>query len=347
MWKFIGIAALMTILVVVAFSVEHSAPSPSITRLPSTTTEHAPAGRIYAVGRVEGLSERIDLQPPLSGRVEEVLVREGQDVEKGQVLLRLDNRHYAERVSLAMAELESAGAELQRIKNGPTRHELSEAAAMLDAKVAQLQHAQLTWLRISKLREADVVTEQKADDQRSAIARLKSEVAAATARLENLKAQPRADEVRIAAARVGAAEAEVHRMQTELDRTQLRSPIRGRILRVDVKLGEIAGPNSPESAISIADVSRFMVRAFVEELDAPRIQLGTVARVTADGLPGKTFDGRVVRLSPMMGPKRMFNDRPAERHDTKTREVWVELGDLSEGLIYGLRVDVFFEASAT
>ena len=86
-----------------------------------------------------------------------------------------------------------------------------------------------------------------------------------------------------------------------------------------------------------------MVRAFVEELDAPRIQVGTSAQITADGLPGRTFKGRVVRLSPMMGPKQAFSDRPAERHDTKTREVWVDLGASSDGLIFGLRVDVFFE----
>ena len=70
---------------------------------------------MYAVGRVEGLSERIELRPPLSGRVEEVLVTEGQQVQAGQVLLRLDQRHFTQQVSLAMAELESARAQLQRI----------------------------------------------------------------------------------------------------------------------------------------------------------------------------------------------------------------------------------------
>jgi hypothetical protein len=69
------------------------------------------------------------------------------------------------------------------------------------------------------------------------------------------------------------------------------------------------------------------------------------ARVTADGLPGTTFAGRVVAISPRMETKSIHADQPFELYDSKVREVLVAL-DASEPLIVGLRVDVSFDAAA-
>jgi hypothetical protein len=86
------------------------------------------------------------------------------------------------------------------------------------------------------------------------------------------------------------------------------------------------------------------VRAFVEELDAPRVRLGMSAQVTADGLPDTTFAGRVVSISPRMATKPIHAERPQELYDTKVREVLLEL-EATE-LIVGLRVDVSFQVQA-
>jgi hypothetical protein len=61
--------------------------------------------------------------------------------------------------------------------------------------------------------------------------------------------------------------------------------------------------------------------------------------VLADGLPDRAFTGKVVRLSPRMSAKQIWNDDPAENFDTKTREIWIDL-DQAEDLVVGLRVDV-------
>ena len=109
-----------------------------------------------------------------------------------------------------------------------------------------------------------------------------------------------------------------------------------------MEVGELTGPEATRPVIVMADTSRTRVRAFVEELDAPRVETDMAASVVADGLPGNEFKGRVVRVSPRMGPKRLWSDRPAERHDTKTREIWIELED-ADRLVMGLRVDVVID----
>ena len=83
------------------------------------------------------------------------------------------------------------------------------------------------------------------------------------------------------------------------------------------------------------------MRAFVEELDAPRVAIGMPAVITADGLPDTTFTGHVVAISPRMETKSIDADRPFGLYDTKVREVFVELTDEPK-LIVGLRVDVRF-----
>jgi hypothetical protein len=87
------------------------------------------------------------------------------------------------------------------------------------------------------------------------------------------------------------------------------------------------------------------VRAFVEELDAPRVALGMKAVVVADGLPDQQLLGQISKLSPRMTAKQIWSDDPAERYDTKAREVWIDL-KTSSPLVVGLRVDVRIDAGA-
>ena len=151
-------------------------------------------------------------------------------------------------------------------------------------------------------------------------------------------ARPATDEVQIETARVEGARARCKLAKVQLERTRLRSPLKGQVLKTNVEVGELAGPASPDAAIIVADTTRRHVRAFVEEMDAREVRVGMAARVTADGLRSRELRGHIVRLSPRMDDKSLWNDRPSERLDTKTREVWIELDDPPS--VVGLRVDV-------
>jgi multidrug resistance efflux pump len=324
----------------------------------SRTPVNHPSGRsepetIFAPGRIEGTTPEIELRPRLSGRIVEVLVEEGQTVRKGDVLLRLDDEQYGHEVALAAAELALAEAQLERLINGARSQQRAEAAALCQAKLAELERAELSWRRINDLRQARAVSQQEADDQRTLVASLRGEVAAAKARAELLDAPARPDEVQMDKARIEAANAQLQLAKTQLEWTKLRAPRDGQILKIGVEAGELTGPSSAEPAVVMVDTSRYHVRAFVEELDAPRLRVGMTARITADGLPGRELHGRVIRLSPRMSRKELFSDDPSERQDIKTREVWLEL--LPEGkldfqkgespeLVVGLPVDVIIDA---
>jgi len=298
---------------------------------------------ISATGCIEGAAPEAALRPQLSGRIAEVLVHEGQMVAAGEVLLRLDDAEYRQEVALAAADVNVAEAQLQRLLSGAHPQERSEATALYEAKKSESDGAERTYKRLSELRQSRAISEQEADNQRARVAALRAEVEAAKAHLDLLQSPAREDEVAIARARIEAAKARLDLAQVQLDRTQLRAPSGGQILKRGVEPGELAGPNSTSPAIVLADISRYFVRAFVEELDAPRVQVGMLAKIAADGLPGQELKGRVTRLSPRMGHKELHSDQPAERFDTKTRDVWIEL-EPGPPLVVGLRVDVTIDA---
>lgn len=297
---------------------------------------------IYASGIVEGVTEDIHLRSEHVGIVSDVRVKVGDTVNAGDILIQLDQSRQQQAVALAAARLELATAELERLTNGARVEERDEARALVRAAEARLDQAVRNFGRIEQLREDKAVTQQEFDDYRASVDTTRAELQASKARLDQLEAPARADELRAAQARVAAAEAELRMAEVNLEKTKLLAPRRACVLDVNTRVGELTGPDSPQAILVLSDNSVLRVRAFVEELDAPRITVGMPAQITADGLPGRSYTGTVVAISPGMAAKSLHTGRSAELYDTKVREVLLELSPPSE-LIIGLRVDVHFD----
>jgi HlyD family secretion protein len=296
---------------------------------------------IFASGRIEGVTPEVKLRPQIAGRIVGIPVKEAQCVRAGDVLLDLDSAELAQEVAIAEAEFHLAEAQLEKLMNGAHPKQRDEAAAIHRAKSAELQRAKLTWQRIEELLRKQSATAQEADDQRTLVAALTAETEAAYAHLQWLDSPARADEIKMETARVQQAKARWKLAEVQFDRTRLRAPFAGEILKINAEVGELAGPASPDPAVVMADTSRGYVRAFIEEMDARRVRVGMPARMTIAGSQEEQLQGRIVRLSPRMEDKSLWNDHPTERLDTKTREIWIELDEHLP--VIGLRVDVVID----
>jgi HlyD family secretion protein len=168
----------------------------------------------------------------------------------------------------------------------------------------------------------------------------------AKAEHDRVEAPPRADELALAEGRVAGAEARLRLAQEELNKTRVVAPFSGRVLQVYVEAGEMANPTSAQPLLLLADLSKRRVRAFVEELDAARVQLGQNVRITADGLPGKEFSGKVGVVLPRMGKRSLQSDAAGEYKDLYFRETLIDL-DTHDDVPLNLRVQVRFEVSPT
>jgi HlyD family secretion protein len=337
------LTTVMLIVIVAALGVAIDIQSSAPVVRPERSTDPS---RIFASGRIEGATEEIELRPQLAGLITQAPVAEGQVVNQGDLLVQLDDQQYRQEMALAAAELALAEAQLERLVNGAHPQQRSEAAAACRAREAELKLAELTWERTQKILADRAISQQEADNQWTRVTMLRGEVEAARAHLAFLESNARPDEIRIEEARVAASKARLELAKVQAERTRLLAPCRAQVLKINGKLGELAGPTTAEPAVVLADTSQYYVRAFVEELDAPRVEAGMSAKITVDGLRNQVLSGRVVRLSPRMDRKSLWSNRSTERYDTKTREVWIELPG-SRNLVLGLRVDVIIDLKST
>jgi HlyD family secretion protein len=312
-----------------------------------TTTEQpanaAPASywpdRVAANGVVEGARPEVALRPEVPGILKEVQARENQEVRRGAVLAELRNEAQAEEVALAAAEVDVARAQLDRVRNGERAEKRRAVAAVEEAKRAAYQQTKADWERTHKLVEARSTSREQGDRDYYSMLKSKAEWDEAAAERALVEAPARADEIAAAEARVAVAEARLRLSRAAWAKTRLLAPNDGRILRVYAEPGEVSGPSTAQPVLLMADLSRRRVRAFVEELDAPRMQVGQRAVITADGLPGKEFTGSVTATLPRMGQRGLQTDAAHEYRDVYFREVIIDL-DASDELPLNLRVHV-------
>ena len=143
--------------------------------------------------------------------------------------------------------------------------------------------------------------------------------------------------------RLEMARADEAEAQALLERSFIRSPIDGIVLRRLRRTGEAVSDQPPTPILWIGDRSHLRVRAEIDETDVAEVRLGQRAYVTADAYGEQQFWGTIIRVGERMGRKMIQTDRPAERVDTQVLEVLI---DLNRGTSFpiGLRVDVFIVA---
>jgi HlyD family secretion protein len=139
------------------------------------------------------------------------------------------------------------------------------------------------------------------------------------------------------------AQAEWRVAQAALEKTQVRAPADGMVLRVDAKAGELAIPAAGPPIMSIGDVGALRVRAEVNEQDLGRIRVGQAVLVRAGAFHGREFDGRVSSIARVVGPSRINSGDPRKFSDVDVLEVLVDLPDPGP-LVVGEQVDVYFKS---
>lgn len=297
-------------------------------------------GLISAPGRVEAVSEEIRVSSELSGRLRSVPVEEGDRVHKGQALAQLENVDYAARVAAAEATLSERQAELLRTVNGARLQERRAAEANVNAARAVLENASREAQRRRNLADRDMVSRDEAERYERVYQVARAEYDRAYQEFSLVDAEARDEDRRRAQAAVAAAEAQLAEARAYLEKTYVRSPIDGVILRKLRHAGESVSTQFDSPIVTVADDSVLRVRLDVDECDVARLRVAQRAYVTAEAYGPKKFTGRVIRVGRILGKKNVRTDEPSERVDTKILETLVEL-DAGQSLPLGLRVDAY------
>src|SRR5216684_2775444 len=297
---------------------------------------------IAAPGRVEAVSEEIRVSSELSGRLKTVRVEEGDRVQLGQVLAEIENEDYRARVAVAEAELTQREAELRRTVNGARTQERREAEASMQAAKAVLDNAKSEAERRRGLADRNVISRDEADRYERAYLVARAQYEQAAQHFALIDAEAREEDRAHAEAAVATAQAQLAEARAFLERSTIRAPINGVILRKLRHNGESVSTQFDSPVITMADDSVLRVRLDVDESDVSKLKVGQRAYVTAEAYGTHKFWGRVIRVGHILGKKNVRTDEPSEHVDTKILETLVEL-DAGQQLPLGLREDSYVQ----
>lgn len=151
--------------------------------------------------------------------------------------------------------------------------------------------------------------------------------------------------VEAARTRLAETRARVAVLRTELERLAVKSPIAGRVWRVNVRAGEFAqaGPLASPLVV-LGDDSRLDVRVEIDQTDAHRVRPNASARASLRGDAERTFALEFVRFEPLVQPKRALTGDGTERVDTRVLEVIYALAQDAPHPFVGQQMDVFIDA---
>jgi ABC exporter DevB family membrane fusion protein len=301
---------------------------------------------IAAPGRVEAVSEEVRVSSELSGRLKTVNVEEGDRVERGQVLAELENADYKARVAAAEANLQQREAELRRTVNGARSQERKEAEAAMKAAKAILDNAKSEAERRRGLADRNILSRDEADRYERAYQVAGAQYDQASQHFALIDATAREEDQAKAESAVTQARAQLEEARAFLEKTYIRAPISGVILRKLRHIGESVSTQFDSPVITMADDSTLRVRLDVDETDVSKLQVGQRAYVTAEAYGSQKFYGHIIRVGHILGRKNVRTDEPSEHVDTKILETVVEL-NRGQHLPLGLRVDSFVEIGSS
>jgi RND family efflux transporter MFP subunit len=233
------------------------------------------------------------------GRVEAFLVNEGDRVKKGQPLARLRTQIIAAEVAAAQGDLKMRKAELEELENGSRPEEIEQAKARLAATDAMLQ------MRRTKRQRTQVVGRGASPEElEEAVAQANAAEAAqleARAALELLVKGPRKERIAQARAKVEAQQAEVERLQEQLERHTMYAPFDGYVAMEHTEVGHWVMQGSPVA--EIVQLDQVDVEVGVLEDHVGYLREGTPARVEVGALPKEAFTGQVALVVPKANPR--------------------------------------------
>jgi HlyD family secretion protein len=302
----------------------------SLVALPALLMACAPApptDRIRVSGNVE--ATEVHTAAEVAGRIVELRVDEGDRIEAGGVIARLDTEDTMLQIARMRADRATAVAQLRLLEAGSRAEDIRQARAQVDAATsdaaavdAEVKAAQLDLDRFQALLTANAGSVKQRDDAQArvdtATARQRAgqdRVRSAQEALARLEAGTRPEEIQTARARVASADAQIAVLEKSVRDANVISPISGIVTQKLVDAGEIVARGTP--LVVITDLDHAWANLFVPEPMIPRVAIGQAATVVTDA-GGQGLEGKVTFVS----PRAEFTPRNVQTAEERSKLVY-------------------------
>lgn len=244
-------------------------------------------------GRIE--ATEVDVAAKAPGRVDEILVNEGDFVTRADVVARMDVKALQAQLAQAQAEVANAASarETARALVAQREADVAMAEAVLIQRRAEADVARSTAARSRALLADRATSAQKAEDDAARARTAEANISVAQAQINAARAGVRAAEAQVqqAEAAIRAAEAVVARLHTEIADGELRAPRSGRVQYRVVQPGEVVGGGG--KVVSLVDIGDVYMTFFLPEMAAGRVALGSEVRIVLDAAQAFVIPAKV------------------------------------------------------
>jgi len=241
-------------------------------------------------GKIEPVSN-FEAHSPIPTSVRRVLVKEGDSVKKGQLLVVLDDADARAQAARAQTLLRTAHADLSAAKRGGTQEEVLNLEAQLVKAATDRDAAQRNLDALKKLAQQGAASAGEVREAENAVAR-------ADAQLTFLRQKQTQRYSNSELARVGAQQAEAQAAysaaQDVLAKSNVRAPFNGIVYSLPAKQGGFVAAG--DLLLQVADLRKVLVRAFVDEPDVGRLTPGNPIEITWDAVPGRVWRATVTAI---------------------------------------------------
>jgi HlyD family secretion protein len=238
-------------------------------------------------GKVEPL-HNFEAHSPIGTTVKRLLVSEGEHVRKGQLLLKLDDAEARSQAARALAQMRASDADVSAIQSGGTREEVMILDTGLIKARSEQDAAKRNLDALNRLQQGGAASPGEVRAAQDQLDRANADL-----RLLEQKQKARFSKPEIAKADAGRLEAESAYAASSdiLSQLNVRAPFDGVVYSLPVHQGNYVNPG--DLVLQEADLSKILVRAFVDEPDIARLSPGDKIEVSWDAMPGRTWDGAV------------------------------------------------------
>jgi HlyD family secretion protein len=261
---------------------------PSFLKVRTTTVERGPIRSLISTnGKVEPI-RNFEAHSPAATTVKRLLIKEGDHVRQGQLLLQLDDADLRSQAARARAQIKAAQADTSDLNTGGTREEL----LTLDAQLSKARNARDADQRnldaLRRLQQQGAASAGEVKQAEDALQRAQADTTLLEQKKRDRYSQPEVAKVQ---AQSAEAEAAYDAAEDALGKSSVRAPFDGIVYSLPVKQG--AYVQTGDLLLQEGDLTKMLVRTFVDEPDIGRLATGQKIEVTWDALPGRIWNGAV------------------------------------------------------
>jgi HlyD family secretion protein len=279
-WLAVGVVAALAVIPFL------SRPAPL--KIRATTVERGSIRSLISTnGKVEPI-QNFEAHAPIATTVKRLLVKEGDRVHEGQLLLQLDDGDLRSQAARAQAQMKTAQADQADLTIGGTREEILTLDAQLTKARSARDEAKRDLEAYQRLQKQGAASAGELQQAEEALQRAQADTTLLEQKQKERYSQPEVAKVQ---AQGLQAQAAYDAAEDALAKSSVRAPFDGIVYTLPVKQG--AYVQTGDLLLQVGDLSKMLIRTFVDEPDIGRVAIGQKVEVTWDALPGRTWSGTV------------------------------------------------------